>query len=829
MKLSGVAVGLIAFALNATPGSADNTSLPSVGSGHRPGPDALYQPPADAPQLQNAAPWKAPPILVSGASAYRDGEFLYQDFLYDDHGAAGIPDDNNPIGPDAFLYSPVAGTFTYPTDPVYANNAADLVELRVRPLAAATAFRVTLNSLKDPGRTAFTIALGDTGVARQWPHGAGISSPAALFLTVHGSSAELLDATTGAKMTPAPTATVDLERRQIDVRVPHAAWDPVKGKVRLTIGTGLWSPAGGAYLAPAADSATADTPGGGGAPSQAAIVNVGPRYDEPYHDPAQPPSITLADSAAVAAVAARMWRERAQADALRVGDVSHFSTDVDFSKLAAGRDDDSGVPKAGPMDRILASHHQFGQGLDPSKVCYDLAADFRAGAKCVGRQVGQLQPYALYVPRKPQPRNGWGMTLLPHSLSANYNQYSDSRNQSELGERGAGSLVLTPGGRGPDGFSAGIAEADLFEAWADVARHYRIDPEWTAITGYSMGAFSTYRMLVRWPDLFARGMSTVGVPGSADDQLGSLRNTPVMAWNAAGDELVNLSESEEADRNLAAAGLRFVAWLFPAADHLTIATNDEYGPAADFLGAHRVDRDPPHVTYVVDPVEDSAVAKAQADHAYWVSGAAVRDLKAAPTGTIDVRSQGFGTGDPPVLGVKPGGGSLNGGNHGPMPYVERSQDWGSAPRTPVRDALEITARNVSTVTIDARRARVSCAAKLNVKSDGPLKVVLGGCTAGLPSNSRCVDRRKFRFKLHHYRRARVVRVKVFVNGRLKLDRRGRNLRRVTIKRLPRKTFRVKIVSTQSTGAQVVSTRKYRGCRKSRAKTRVRRHGRGGRR
>src|SRR4051794_33453333 len=103
-------------------------SLPSVGTGHRPGPDILYAGPADAPQLANKPPWKADPIMVSGTQAYRDGEYLYQDFLYDDHGAIGTPDSNSPWGDNADLFSPPAGTFTYPTDPAYAGNAADLLE-----------------------------------------------------------------------------------------------------------------------------------------------------------------------------------------------------------------------------------------------------------------------------------------------------------------------------------------------------------------------------------------------------------------------------------------------------------------------------------------------------------------------------------------------------------------------------------------------------------------------------------------------------------------------------------------------------------------------------
>src|SRR6185312_3588463 len=76
-----------------------------IAQAHRPGPDILYAPPARAPQLQNAAPWQAPPILVSGAQAYRDGEWLYQDFLFDDHGALGVPDPNTPWDEGSFTFS----------------------------------------------------------------------------------------------------------------------------------------------------------------------------------------------------------------------------------------------------------------------------------------------------------------------------------------------------------------------------------------------------------------------------------------------------------------------------------------------------------------------------------------------------------------------------------------------------------------------------------------------------------------------------------------------------------------------------------------------------
>src|SRR4051812_39724910 len=738
---------------------AAQAGLPAVASGHRPRPDELYAPAPDAPQLENTGPWKAPPILVSGATEYRDGEFLYQDFLYDDAGATGAPDNNSPHGAGGFLFAPRAGTFEYPTDPVYANNAADLVELRVKSLGDLTAFRVTLNSLKDPSKTAFTIALGGTaGTNVPWPHGAGVSSPAALFLTVHGSTADLLDAAGKAK-DPAPTATVDLARRQVEVRVRNSAWDPGTSKVRTTIGVGLWDPKANTYLAPQ-PGAPSDTTPGGGSPAGAASVNVGPRTNK-QEDMPQPSQfgggVTIGDAAAGAAVQGAWWREKQQATALATGDVSAFSADIDFGKLVKGSDDDSGVPSTGPIDRILASRHDFGEGFDPDKVCFDLASSFSAGAKCVGRYVGQLQPYALYVPKKAPPKDGYGMTLLLHSLSANYNQYLSSKNQSQLGDRGPGSLVLTPAGRGPDGFYAGMAEADTFEAWADVARHYPLDPDWTAVTGYSMGGFGTYRMLARWPDLFARGWSVVGIPGTVNDQLASLRNTPILAWNSDGDELVPIDESEQAVSDLTAAGLRFKEWLFPGADHLTLATNDEWTPGVDWLGTARVDRDPAHVSYVLDASEDSAAAGTVGDHAYWTSGLTARDAK--KTGTIDIRSDGFGVGDPKVNDVARDAGALQGGAHGPMPYVERAQSWAAAPSARTADRLVVKATNVATATVDSRRARVGCAPQLDITSDGPLDLRLDCPPLARAAGERsCADRLTLAIPRVRGRRITVVTV-----------------------------------------------------------------------
>src|SRR5438477_6425686 len=127
-----VGVGILTAAL--IPAVADGSYSGSLyrGPGPRPGPEILYSSAPVAPQLQNVSPWSAKPILVSGAEADRRGQFLYQDFLYDDSGAKSTPDPNDPFSPAANLFSPRYGTITYPTDPGFAGNAADLVEFRVK-------------------------------------------------------------------------------------------------------------------------------------------------------------------------------------------------------------------------------------------------------------------------------------------------------------------------------------------------------------------------------------------------------------------------------------------------------------------------------------------------------------------------------------------------------------------------------------------------------------------------------------------------------------------------------------------------------------------------
>ncbi len=96
-----------------------------------------------------------------------------------------------------------------------------------------------------------------------------------------------------------------------------------------------------------------------------------------------------------------------------------------------------------------------------------------------------------------------------------------------------------------------------------------------------------------------------------------------------------------------------------------------------------------------------------------------------------------------------------------------------------------------------------------------------GNPLGLPSNKKCIDTRKWKFKLHHPSNDLIKDVQVFINGKKKVHKTGSNIGKLTLKKLPKKKFKVRIVATRASGVQSISVRKYKGCKKGRAHT----HGR----
>jgi hypothetical protein len=140
---------------------------------------------------------------------------------------------------------------------------------------------------------------------------------------------------------------------------------------------------------------------------------------------------------------------------------------------------------------------------------------------------------------------------------------------------------------------------------------------------------------------------------------------------------------------------------------------------------------------------DDADAGLVGNRAYWVSGIETRDQA---LGTVDVTSGGLGQGAPAVPpvttentsigsdGIHLGTGYEHPDLHSQVPanpYTREYRKLGPPVPQPAADTLRVVARNIRSITIDVARAGLSCHAKVEAASDGPLTVTLLGC-AGAP-------------------------------------------------------------------------------------------------
>ena len=208
--------------------------------------------------------WRAPAAMISNLGVYRRGEFVYQDYVYDDHGpdTDGINRRDLPFGawpspmdPTDPRFSPTGGSVRYAGDYMYANgegnhynNVADLIEWRVAVDAHFVQYRFLLGALVEPVETVIGVCIdkdGDAGNGlEEWPFGAGLSQQLGCdhFLTVHGGGGAVTAADGSAtELAEAGGAVrVDVEANTIDVRVPLHVADPGDRTWRYFVGAGLW-------------------------------------------------------------------------------------------------------------------------------------------------------------------------------------------------------------------------------------------------------------------------------------------------------------------------------------------------------------------------------------------------------------------------------------------------------------------------------------------------------------------------------------------------------------------------------------------------------------
>jgi predicted esterase len=722
----------------------------------RPGPDVLYGENPTPPQLENGPGWTADPLLVSGAEAYVEGEYLYQDYVLDDHGADlrtmvdGPPDHGERLGG---LFAIPSGDLYYPNDPErFAYNAADLLEFRARPTDEGVVYRITLNTMCEADAAAVAIGIdttaGDPGPEHEtdWEYGLGdLGAPADHVLVTWGEGAEL-----DGEPLADDRVSVDVERNQLEVEVPL---DPAGETWRHYCLTGLWNPEAGGFRQVAVDP-DEETPGGRlESQSPPPVFNVGFRFEEPFGAPLHDALdlgrelLDVVRSGGPRVLGRGAWREHRQARALTRRDVSELHTDLDFSVLEAGETDRSGVPETGYLNLLYPSRFEFGEGRDPDE-------NFLGG---------RIQPYALYVPSSydPNAEADLPMVLLCHSLGCSYNQYGifTPNYVTQLGEE-YGAAVIVPQTRGPVGWFQREAELDVFEAWRDVESRYPVDRSRVTLSGYSMGGYGTLVLAAKYPDLFGRGFAVVGPPtedpvegptnnllrapalvtrklfggGDRGELLGifseepenalriteNLRHVPMLLWNGIVDPLVPLLAPTNYAERLRSHGYRHQLELFTGT-HLLLVLRDNWTRGGRYLSKGRVPASPARVTYRRVPDHDHPDLDLRHDGAYWVRDIEVREGR--ESGLVDATCYATGYAEPERKRY-----TSTGTN--PLPHTKRGLTWEDPeddPRPPA-NAVGVRLSGVDRATLWVERPGVDPTEPLHLRAetDGDATLVLKG-------------------------------------------------------------------------------------------------------
>lgn len=551
--------------------------------------------------------WVGASTMVGGTSQVDAGEWIYQDFVYDDYGADIGRGSSNIVS-----LAPTTGDFRYPAGSSFAGNAADIVEVRARPVGDDLAVRVSLNTIIDAASPAVGIAIDTgTGTAKAWPAAAGVSSTWDHFVTIGGGNATL-HTPSGSSALP---AVIDVAANTIDVTVPGLGVAP---SLSLVAGAGLWDRTAHTWMA--------GSPGG---VVPGTFNSLGPSLVRVFD---------LAFNSHAIEPRKGNWMEDEQAGALFSGDVTAFRQQLDLDLLRSGTDQPFQFTPGNYYNGLFRSVMDLGEGIGASFPQYR----------------GSLQPYGLWIPESYDPDGAPSpLMFLLHSLNSHHNQYSGGATgesyqtfYEQLLDR-LGAIAVTPLDRGPDGWYRNEGLVDALEVLDDANARFSIDQDRTWITGYSMGGYGTYRIGTLLPDRFAGAVSWAGVPTDSD-RLDNMMWVPTQIIHGTNDELVPITGVRAQAARFEALGHEYSFFEHPGQDHLSFVFMEHWTREVDWLAPRSRVANPPTVSLAVNPsmwttnvsAERRATLLGHLDDlgvdftsAYWV-----RNVSNRSTGTATVRA-----------------------------------------------------------------------------------------------------------------------------------------------------------------------------------------------
>jgi hypothetical protein len=555
--------------------------------------------------------------------------------------------------------------------------------------------------------------------------------------------------------------------------------------------------------------------------------------------------------------------DTAQANALKAGSIDPDAWTVDLSRMERGQSDRAGC-RAGPREETFTSSLGFGPGVRTEEGLVSLPQSLHNENYVYNwhrQPLAVLLPAASCAPKGPAPsldyffhpanvgQNAFMVGVEGDHVRRNYvfdppNLGFDYVTALANSHRRiiVSGLAKTEGWNYGDARGEEVADWDAFRA---VTSRYRHDRDHVRVLGMS-GRLGAPFFAEMWPDRVA-SMATVSNHDADSPRVANLRNTPWVFTNGTSFlDTTDVPSYTTLDDHLNALAYQYVHMTWNGRGHDFNLVNQAYPLFEPWTLPPRIH--PARITYYVDPkarrpdlplfpgvdwVRAITLADGKTPARIDLTNLAKANLLPVRDTRFDCTFTNLGTTDDLEL-------------HGlsyETPAVVRSRmpdrvadGWSessctieSKPRfRPAKaKALSGSLENVAEITLDLDRMGIDPSEPLDlsqVQTPRPvtwqLHSVHGNRTV-FPDGRSCLDTRKFRFRLHHRRGARIVRAKAFVNGRLVRSRRGRHIRTITLKRLARGRFRVRIVTISSTGRRSVSVRTYRGCKKSAPRTRGR--------
>ena len=612
-----------------------------------------------------------PKSWVAGTTNLCKGRLVYHDYIFDDHGA----DEGRPLTNRIGTLSPTAGDQLYPQGE---QSTADLIRLTLSPKGRRLRVKALLNALHSQRQTTLGIAI-DTDNDEE---------------------------TGGGKWGRLDVASRGWEKLKL-LRNGNPKTNTITGSIRL--------PRHRTWRIQAVTAISAN----------GQVMNVA------FRGPNERSRFGEGDYTGTAVGA---WFEDEQASALASGDVSRFGKTVTRRNLKRRLTRVQRV-RSGYHERVYRSRYRIGSGegvsLEGIPGRGNGGGNFELGFEQRFNFLGRYQPYGIYLPKRRGPH---GIQVVFHGSGANLaSLIGQPGMQQQLGED-RNRILVTPEGRGTEGWGSGISERDQLDVIRDVMRSYRADRDRVFAGGYSQGGYSTYRFASLHPDMFAGAVNwvgftgdsangappgtphyTAGAVGNAIDLIPNLLHVPTAMLYAGGDELVHASQARAIDAAFAGTDNIYTWYFHPLADHLTFAARDDWRKESEYTRGRRLVGNPLRVLFRTAPFLDAPEYGLRHDHAYWISKIRTRGGP-RDYGEVDLTSAGCG-GALPSLGKRSGAGAQ------PVPWTSDQQyvrRWTKLKREP---KLTGSLKGIRSLRVDVKRTCLDGKAiAYAIRSDGPATI-----------------------------------------------------------------------------------------------------------